>query len=78
MNLPSFTTADIPIPETGETLRVALERDRTGQPVHLHLALGVGTGRAWRETPEAGLAIPAGQASALAGAVLKLIGGEAS
>jgi hypothetical protein len=39
---------DVPLPG-GRALRLALERDGSGEPEALHLAMGWGTGREWRE-----------------------------
>jgi hypothetical protein len=48
---------DLPLGD-GETLRIGVDFDRHGRPTLLHLATGRGTGREWREHPEAGLTIP--------------------
>jgi hypothetical protein len=54
---PQFQVTDVPI-GGDETVRVGLEWDRNGQPARVHIALGDGIGRQWRENTEAGLAIP--------------------
>jgi hypothetical protein len=47
------------------TLRVGLERNEDGEPEHLHMALGWGEGRAWREEKGEGLTLPADTLPAL-------------
>jgi hypothetical protein len=52
-----FEVSDIVL-EYGSTLRLGLEYDARGRPRMLHMALGVGEGREWRETVGTGLALP--------------------
>jgi hypothetical protein len=54
-----FEVADVKA-EGGGVLRVGLEYDTIGRPRAFHMAMGVGEGDQWRETPGAGsgFAIP--------------------
>lgn len=72
--LARITTRDIPL-STGETLRLGLETDATGRPIHLHLALGLGRGTEWTECTEAGFAIPAADTAELVRALLPFLHG---
>jgi hypothetical protein len=67
-----FDTSDVPM-GGGETLRVGLEYDRHGRPIVLHLALGIGTGRDWRECTEAGFGIPPDRVGPLVRALLRYL-----
>jgi hypothetical protein len=69
---PRFVTRDVPL-GNGETLRIGLEWDRHGVPVLLHMALGIGTGRAWQECTEAGFAIPSDSTPDLVRALLPFL-----
>ena len=63
-------TGDVPLGD-GRTLRVALDL-RDGEPDALHLAMGTGEGRDWREDPAEGLTLPATALVALGEALTRL------
>lgn len=65
-------TGDIRLSD-GRTLRVGVEPD--GGVI---LAIGTGTGREWREDPDAGLSLPPGTFTALTSALRRLGAAPAS